>query len=112
MFWIQDISIRYRFWMGEYRLMFQLYFRLTRNFCRILAFFSEIFCEKKQIVLKARIRIACQKKKLLAKGEQAGLSWGSVQVKTVRLQRQSEPGLKDIHMKLTKILSKEYEGKF
>ena len=39
--------------------------------------------------------------------EQAGLSWGSVQAETVRLQRQSEPGLKDIHMKLTEILSEE-----
>ena len=44
--------------------------------------------------------------------EQAGLSWGSVQAKTVRLQRQSEPGLKDVHVKLTEILSQVYEGKF
>ena len=28
--------------------------------------------------------------------EQAGLSWGSVQAETVRLQRQTEPGLMDI----------------
>ena len=29
--------------------------------------------------------------------KQAGLSWGSVQAETVRLQRQSDPGLIDIY---------------
>ena len=36
---------------------------------------------------------------------QAGLSWGSVKVKTVRLQRQIEPGWMDIHLKFTEFCS-------
>ena len=32
--------------------------------------------------------------------KQAGLSWGSVQAETVRLQRQIDPGLMDIHLNL------------
>ena len=35
--------------------------------------------------------------------EQAELSWGSVQAETVRLQRQNDPGLMDIHLKFTEI---------
>ena len=32
--------------------------------------------------------------------EQAGLSWGAIHAKTVRLQRQIEEGLIDIHFKV------------
>ena len=39
--------------------------------------------------------------------EQAELSWGSVQVETVRLQRQIDPGLMDIQLKLTEFRSQE-----
>ena len=35
------------------------------------------------------------------------LSWGPVQTKTVRLQRQIEPGLMEIYLKLMKFLSQE-----
>ena len=42
--------------------------------------------------------------------EQAQLSWGSVQAKTVRLQRQIDPGLMDIHLKFTEFLSKKILG--
>ena len=35
------------------------------------------------------------------KEKQAELSWGSVQAETVRLQRQIDPGLINIHLKFT-----------
>ena len=37
-----------------------------------------------------------------SRGKQAELSWGSVQAETVRLQRQIDQGLMDIHFKFTK----------
>ena len=37
--------------------------------------------------------------------EQAELSWGSIQAETVRLQRQIDPGLMDIHLKFSEFRS-------
>ena len=44
--------------------------------------------------------------------EQAELSWGSVQAETVGLQRQIDPSLMDIQVKLTEFHSQEWIIKF
>ena len=68
------------------------------------------FFRPKMIVPKTEDQVLLYTRHIIFK--QAKLSWGSVQAKTVRLQRKIDPGLMDIHLKFTEFCSRSWSRIF